>query len=121
MTNNVNVKKIHPYPFEVEILASEGKPPVKGLIHKVTYVGFLMRVQGTHHFLVGQNHQSHFTIPGSKYLIDEAVKVVKTYDALEIGTQPGLHKIYTIEMHFRDLQQSHKEWLSQFFQAIGQK
>lgn len=120
------VKKVQPYPFEIEIAKGEGVPPIKGVVLKLTEVGFLMRVSGEHHFKVGENHKVKFEIPVLHLGFEEPVKVVKTYAAVdEIRHGPHgskeLHKSFTVEMHFRSLDEKKRKDILKFVAQIGQK
>lgn len=116
-----DIKKVQPYPFGVEIVLVEGAPPVRGFVHRLTDVGFLMRTANEHHFKVGDNHQARFELPGVHLSFNEAVKVIKTYDAVEDIKNKELKKNFTIELHFRSLAPKKREEILKFLALIGQK
>ncbi|MBX2996403.1 MAG: hypothetical protein KF681_16395 [Bdellovibrionaceae bacterium] len=116
-----DIKKVQPYPFGIDIVLAEGAPPVRGFVHKLTDVGFLMRTANEHHFKVGDNHQARFELPVVHLLFDEPVKVIKTYDAVEDVKNKELKKNFTIELHFRSLPPKKREDILKFLALIGQK
>lgn len=109
------------YPFEIEIIKTEGTPAVRGLVLMLTDKGFLMRTQGEHHFKVGDNHQARFAIPFTQAFVNAPVKVIKTYDGIDVKQGKELVKHFTVEMHFRELPDGKREEILQFTKAIGQK
>lgn len=121
-SDGVVIKKIKPYPFEIQVFVKEGAPPVIGAVLKVTDVGFLMRVeQKAHHFLVGTDHKVKFRLPGTPYEFDELTKVIKTYDSMDFEGAKSPVKHYTVEMHFRSMSREQEGHLMQFLKAIQQK
>ncbi len=116
------VRKVAPYPIDVEISKVEGQPvPLQGQILKLTDVGFLMKVNATHFYKVGENYSIYFEIPVVGFPVETIVRVVKTYDAMEVVTKNQKTKMYTIEMHFKNLPSQDKTNINSFLVKIGQK
>lgn len=119
--NNVKVSKIQPYPFSVLITKTEGAPPVRGQVLKLTEIGLIMRVSGDQFFKVGENiTKIEFDIPTTVYTVVEAAKVIKTWDNLT-ETGAGIEKVNTVEIHFRSISQEKKSVIFEFTKKIGQR
>jgi hypothetical protein len=118
----VEVKKIKPYPFSIQIL-KEGQPPLRAKIHLLTELGVIIKIVGRHIYKVGDNINVEFDVPTTDQTIKDNMKIVKTYDNYDSLTNPQevLEKIYTIELHFRNLNQPGKEAIRSFVKKIGQK
>jgi len=119
--DNSHVKKVAPYPFKIEVLASETASPIVANMMKITDQGFLMRLMDAHHFVVGQMHQVRFALPVDCGFVNTPVRVVKTYDAVQPLSAKEFAKIFTIEMHFTALSKENRDQILKFIRAIGQK
>ena len=119
-SDNSSIKKIAPYPIHADIIKAEGQPLFKADIVKLTDFGFLAKVDVTHFYKVGENYEVRFVLPVSLQSISSAVKIIKTYDAIEsiVGTEKI--KMYTVEMHFTNISDSHKKQILNFLVKIGQ-
>jgi|GEM_PF-1449110 len=115
----VKVKKVTPYPFRVDLVRSEGAPPIPGEIVKIVEVGFLAKVQAPI-FKVGENWSASFEIPVLRASLKAAVKVMKTYDAHEKFEEKNSIKSYLVEFQFLQIGDEGKNAIAQFCRAIGQ-
>lgn len=118
----VEIKKIKPYPFSVQIL-KDGAPPVRAKAHLLTDLGLIIKIAGRHIFKVGDNLNIEFDVPSTAATIKDQVKIVKTYDNYDsvVSPQGTKEKIYTLELHFRNLSVSGKSAIQEFVKKIGQK
>lgn len=107
------ISKIPPYPIPVEIFKIEGKPPLKGNIVKMTQIGFLMRVETLHFYKVGETFHLQFQLPVVSTVVRCEGQVVKTYDAVE--------KLYTVEIHFKNILGREKMAIKSYLEKSGQK
>lgn len=114
------VRKVAPYPFGIQITKAEGQPFQKGQVVKMTELGFLMKVDGKQFYKVGDSYQVRFELPAIHQSVSAAVRVIKTYDAMEMidGAQV---KINTIEMHFKNLSDSNRKHIHSYLVKSGQK
>ncbi len=112
-----SANKVKPYPIALTI----GTPPSVqvGHIMKLTLTGFMARMPKAA-FQTGERHTAIFIVPVSRHEVNETVQVVKTYDNLEKSTDGQLAKVYLVEFHFKDLQNSNKLRIQQFLSAIKQ-
>jgi len=120
MQDGTAVRKVSPYPFDVQIVKSEGQPPFKAHIVKLTPVGFLMRFELSYYFKVGDEHLATFVLPVVNSEIKTAVKVIKTYDGQEVLLGNVKQKIYTVEMHFKKLEGNNRISVEEYLKKSGQ-
>lgn len=114
-------QKVAPYPILVGIVRTDGTPPSSGHILKLTDIGFLMRVEESQFYKVGENlHQISFEIPVLGSRVRTAGKVIKTYDGLEQMTKEGMKKMKTVEVHFLSLSDENRRNIHSFLVKIGQ-
>ena len=118
---NVRVVKKQPYPFSALIVKTPGAPPLRGQILKVTDIGFLIEVGSEHFFKVGDNHSVEFDVPSTHVTVEAPIKVIKTYDMMTVQEAGAIGKVYTVEMHFRSLEDDEKNAIHHFLKKIGQK
>lgn len=117
----IEVKKVSPYPFEVQLTKAEGVPPSKGMIVKMTDFGFLMRVESIH-CKVGENYQLSFMLPVLDTSVRAQGKVVKTYDGIEqMNKKDASKKHYIVELHFIELPSTAKTSINNYLVKSGQK
>lgn len=116
----VNVKHVAPYPIAIRITKAEGQPPVAGAIVKMTEVGFLMKVDGSQLYKVGEVLHLYFELPAIHAPIQTDGKVIKTYDGYET-TGRNQVKICTIEVHFKSLSDSQRANVENYLVQSGQK
>ena len=117
----VIVQKVKPYPFDIEILKAEGTPPIKGIVLKLTQIGFIMRTSQDHHFVVADMHKARFELPNLNVGFNEAVKVIKTYDTVGEVKGKTLIKSYLVEMHFLSLSSKKNKDILSFLRMIRQE
>ena len=115
------VKIVPAYPIHVEIVQAEGTPPLTGQILKLTEIGFLMRVNTSHFYKVGESYTIQFEIPVVGFPVATVVRVIKTYDAMEAVNKKQTTKTYTIEMHFKALPTQDRLNINNFLVKSGQK
>jgi hypothetical protein len=115
------VKRVAPYPIDINITKVEGQPPLHGHILKLTDVGFLMKVSTAHFYKVGENYPIYFELPVVGTGIHSTAKVIKTYDAIEATSKTQSTKMYTVEMHFKSLSYQDKTHINNFLVKSGQK
>ncbi len=114
------VKHIAPYPIALRIMKAEGQPPLNGAIVKMTEFGFLMRVDGSQLYTVGDICKVSFELPAIHQVVTTDVKVIKTYDGFEVLTQTKV-KVNTIEMHFVQMSADHRTHIENYLVQSGQK
>lgn len=107
------VSKIPPYPIPVEIFKLEGKPPLKGSIVKMTSIGFLMKVETLHFYKVAETFHLQFQLPVVSTVVRCEGKVMKTYDAVD--------KLYTVEIHFKNIMDREKNAIKSYLAKSGQR
>lgn len=119
--NEFKIRKIPPYPILLELnrIDLQGQPAIRGHIVKLTEHGFLMRVESSI-FKVGDMYQLVFILPVLEHTISVQGKVIKTYDAIESIVGKELKKLYTVEVHFKDLQTSDKAKIKNYLVRSGQ-
>jgi hypothetical protein len=117
---SAEVQKVAPYPIDVSVMKTEGEPLVLGQIVKLTEIGFLMKVDASQFYRVGESRVVQFSLPVIGTLVSASVVVVKTYGDL---AGPGASKVTsrTIEMHFRNLSAAHKAQIETYLVKSGQK
>ena len=130
------VSKIPPYPIAVEIFMLESEPsekgnppkkekPMKGSIVKMTDIGFLMKVETIRFYKVGETFIVQFRLPVVNADVRCQGKVVKTYDAVESivaqGTSQKVEKLYTVEIHFKNIIAKEKTAIHSYLIKSGQK
>lgn len=120
--SQTEVKKVKPYPFSIQLLR-DGQPPLRAKVHLLTDIGVIVKIAGQHIFKVGDNLNVEFDVPTTDRTIKESVKIIKTIDNYDgtANTQSALEKIYTIELHFRNLNLLGREAIHNFVKKIGQK
>ena len=118
----VEVKKIKPYPFSIQI-TKEGQLPLRAKVHLLTELGVIIKVIGKHIFKVGDNLNVEFDVPSTYQTINDTVKIIKTYDNFDnvMSPQGVTEKVYTLELHFRSLDAEGREAIRSFIKKIGQK
>jgi hypothetical protein len=114
------VKKVAAYPIEVSILKSEGPGTLKGQIVKLTDIGFLMKVDAAQFYKVGESYQVLFALPLDSENIKVEVKVIKTYDTMEVVGKNQV-KNKTIEMHFKNIAVTDRSNINSYLVKSGQK
>ena len=117
----VVVKKVKPYPFDIEIIKAEGAPPIKGVVLKLTQTGFIMRTSQDHHFVVADVHKAKFELPYLHLVFAEGVKVIKTYDTVNEVKGKTFSKAYLVEMHFVLLNAKKSQEVFTFLHMIRQE
>ena len=117
---DADVRRIAPYPFAVDLLMVEGQPPLKGMIVKMTDIGFLMKVE-TSFYKVSQKYQINFVLPVMEVMVRCQAKVVKTYDGIEQLSKEGSKKQYIVELHFIELPSTAKTSINSYLHKSGQK
>lgn len=108
-----SISKIAPYPIAVEIFKEEGKPPLKANIVKMTEIGFLMKIETIHFYKVGEVFTLQFKLPVVNSIVRCEGKVMKTYDAVD--------KLYTVEIHFKNIMDREKTAIVSYLSKSGQK
>jgi hypothetical protein len=119
--NSVKVVKVQPYPISSLVTKTEGAPPLRCHIMRLTVVGVLLRVSKEHFFKVGDNHSIEFDVPSTHVTIHASTKVIKTYDNFADASAPAHEKVYLVEMHFRGLDEEERKTIERFIKKIGQK
>lgn len=119
--NSVKVVKLQPYPISALVVKTEGAPPLRGQIMKLTEVGVLLRMGKEHFFKVGGNHAIEFDVPTTHITVHAPTKVVKTYDNFADASAQAHEKVYIVEMHFRSLDEEALKTIRYFVKKIGQK
>lgn len=114
------VHKVAPYPIAIELTKVEGQPPMKGSIVKMTEVGFLMKVDTIHFYKVGENIHLTFKLPVVNSTVRCDGKVIKTYDAME-AVGESKEKLYTVEIHFKNMIEKEKASVISYLVKSGQK
>ncbi|MFN7263055.1 MAG: hypothetical protein ACK5RO_13335 [Pseudobdellovibrionaceae bacterium] len=120
MQDGISVKKVAPYPFDVQISKAEGQPPFKAHIVKLTPLGFLMRFETNYYFKVGDEHLAAFVLPVVNAEVKALVKVIKTYSGQEVLLGNLKQKVYIVEMHFKKLDGSHRSSVEDYLRQSGQ-
>lgn len=119
------ISKIPPYPIPIEISHIEEKPPLKGNIVKMTEIGFLMKVETIHFYKVGEILKIQFKLPVVNTVVRCEGKVVKTYDAIDSivdnVVSRTVEKLYTVEIHFRNIMEKEKASIISYLFKSGQK
>lgn len=110
----VHVVKRSPYPFDVHIFKQEGSAGVKGLVQKMTLMGFLVKIPSISYLSVNGNFFAKFELPGSGALLQEEVKVIKTYQEIA-------DNMFIAEVHFRHLSGPGREKIQEFTSKSKQK
>ncbi len=116
-----SVKKVSPYPIAVELWKVEGQPKWAGSIVKMTEIGFLMKVETLKFYKVGEDFHLEFKLPVVSAVIRCLGKVIKTYDALEAVSAKQTTKLYTVEIHFKNMIEQEKHSVMQYLVRSGQK
>lgn len=115
MEDEVIVKKVNPYPFDIT-LDREGRK-INGKVLKITLVGLLMDSDGQV-MKVGAQWQATFRLPAQREDFIITCKVMKTYDT--ITKDPSLSKKMA-EVHFIKPSEGLKEAIKAFVNKIKQK
>lgn len=115
------IKKVSPYPIMATLTKSDAPTPFKINIVKMTNIGFLAKVDTSHFYQVGEKYEANFSLPVLEYNIHTTIKVIKTYDAIEsiVGTEKV--KMYTVEMHFWQINGADRKVIEQYLNKIGQE
>lgn len=114
------IRRATPYPIDVLITKADNPAPFKGQILKLTEFGFLMRVEFSNLYLVGENCQIQFVIPDDGWTIVSPAKVIKTYDAMTVIGKNSI-KTRTVEMHFKDLPPAERSKIKSYLVKTDQK
>lgn len=119
-TSGSDVVHVAPYPIPVQLVKTEGQPPIKGAILRMTEIGFLAKVDGAHFFTVGETWHLNLELPASHAPVKTDGKIIKTYDGLERvgGTQV---KIKTVEIHFKSLTGEQRNNIENYLVQSAQK
>ena len=115
----VEIKKVAPYPIAIDLFKEDAPTPFKGQIVKMTEIGFLMKVE-QNVFKVGGTYDILFELPVVKSEIHGQARVIKTYDSLD-GNKASMTKMYTVEMHFKGLDDEQKRAIGSYLVKSGQK
>lgn len=114
------IKKVKAYPIESDLFKEGVAAPRRANIVKLTTFGFLIKIEGSVGlFKVNENYSVSFSLPVSNYAIKSTVKVVKTYDAVDNPLTKS--KIYTVELHFINLESEGRAQIKDFLKKIGQR
>ena len=116
-----NVRHVAPYPISIRVTKTEGQPPWLGSIVKMTEFGFLMKVDGSQFYMVGDTCHLDFERPVIHAIIHTDGKVIKTYDAYETKIGQGQVKVRTIEIHFKSLNLDQRTHIENYLVQSGQK
>lgn len=120
MTGNVQVKKVKPYPFEINIYKN-GKV-IPGKVLKLTMVGLMADMK--HEVLkVGDIWPADFTLPVVGHRIEVELRVIKTFDRFAAG--PGRSADSSVaerivELHFNKISDEQKRAVNRFLVTIKQ-
>ncbi len=107
-------KKVSPYPFSASLTFSERK--IQGEILKLVAHGFLMDCKGQV-LKVGDIGQVQFEIPVNRDFVTTSVRVIKTYDHVQVD--PNVPKRIA-ELHFLKLSDTHFAHIDRFLKQIKQ-
>lgn len=118
--NEFKIRKIPPYPILAQLVRLD-LPGASYMAHivKLTEHGFLMKVESSV-FKVGDSYQVSFSLPLLGNTITSQSKVIKTYDAIESVVGKELKKLYTVEIHFKDLPAKDKPIIKSYLIRSGQ-
>jgi hypothetical protein len=115
MSNEVNIKRVKPYPFPAAIDQGGAKVPVEVLL--LTSRGFIARLTTAAIFHVGGSCRTEFELPVFKRQLASPLRVIKTYDRADKD-----HKVERlVEFHFESPGGDLTETITKFMQKIGQK
>lgn len=138
MSSEVHVKKVKPYPFEVQLVRNKGGETIKGSVVKLSQHGFLVEIDG---FLpiIQDDYTGHFTLPTQgDYPFDVKLIVIKTYDSFreKVAQQPatqlspettpaasapeGPITVHLAEMHFMHPSTEQVRRVTNWLKTIGQ-
>ncbi|MCE3009251.1 MAG: hypothetical protein LW875_01395 [Proteobacteria bacterium] len=120
MHDGIAIKKVAPYPFNVQIVKAEGQPPFNAQIVKLTPIGFLMRFDRSHHFKVGDEHLAVFVLPVVNFEVKTSVRVIKIYLGQELLLGNRKQNIYTVELHFKLLDGNDRISIEDYLKKSGQ-
>ncbi|MEZ0390855.1 MAG: hypothetical protein ACAH59_01475 [Pseudobdellovibrionaceae bacterium] len=120
-SDSSQVRRVSPYPIDVSIFKVEGQPPARAQIVKMTEIGFLIKADETQFYKVGENYTAHFEIPVTGESVKVSVKVVKTYDAMEMANKSEKTKMRTIEMHFKTISDRDRGHINTYLVKSGQR
>lgn len=114
----VIVKKISAYPIAVQIIRTDGSPPLRAQILRLNSTG--LQMESSKLLLkVGEDVKISFTIPHHGNDVEELMRVIKTTDSYkDINTG---EKHYITELHFKSLNPKHSNYIREFMFAIKQK
>jgi hypothetical protein len=107
------------YPFDVFLVAMVSPTPRKAAVMKITDFGFILQTDASFLYKVHDNYDAQFVVPGTSKPITCAVKVVKTYDAMETRKNIDKIKVYLVEMHFMNLPKDQKRIVTEFCNAVA--
>jgi hypothetical protein len=127
MPEKKEIIKIQPYPFDctlAKVSNAPGAPASAALVGQVLRIedhGLVLKTS-LHYFKISDAYMIDFEIPFFKHQVTEEVKVIKTRESSEyVANDPKLHKVMTIEMHFKTLSPESKNVIRNFLAKIGQK
>lgn len=112
------VKKLKPYPIDIQIVKKDGTPPLNAKILRVNTVGLQMENEN-YLYKVGEEVTVTFVIPNFMHKIDEVMKVIKTTDRFK--DDKAIAKAYLTELHFIHLDLMQTKKILEFTRAIRQK
>jgi hypothetical protein len=114
----VIVKKVKAYPITTLIVRADGTPPLRAAILRLNTVG--LQLESSQLILkVGEDVKVSFTIPLHGNDVEELMRVIKTTDSYK-DLNTG-EKIYITELHFKNLNAKHLNFIREFMFAIKQK
>lgn len=118
----VHVKKVAPYPIEVQITQGEaqGQPPKTGQIVKMTEIGFIMMTDAAHYYKITEVYNFYFEFPVINQAINTSGIVVKTYDRMQVGGKDQV-KSLMVEIHFKALSATDRALLNTYLVKSGQR
>jgi len=117
---DANIRQVAPYPISVQITKVEGTPPVMGAIVRLIEIGFLMKIDATQFYKVGETLHFRFELPATHVVIQGDGKIIKTYDAFETVGRSQV-KMHTIEVHFKALSVDQRTHIENYLVQSGQK
>lgn len=101
------IKRIFAYPFEVHIFKQEGSAGVKGQVQRVNMMGFMVKLPSISYLSVNGNFIAKFELPGIDGLLQEEVKIIKTYQEIA-------DRMFVAEIHFRHLSEASRAKIQEF-------
>jgi hypothetical protein len=118
--SDANVRHVAPYPISIQVVKVAGQPAVTGSIVRLTEIGFLMKVDGSQFFKVGETCQFNFELPVIHATIQAEGKIIKTYDGIDRVGGASV-KVRTVEVHFKALPGDQRNHLDNYLVQSAQK